>query len=121
MDDSKLHIRTPIAEVLVPKRDCHPAKWLHFPATGLRQYVLRMQPETGASIALLDFSEGLGVPEKHTQGEYEYANSKILLRPGDFYMNPKDYAHGPTNATKRSILEAYDGRNYHEAPQYHTK
>src|SRR5512145_2412696 len=60
MDESKIHIRTPLGEVLVRKSDLDPARWLHFPATGLKQYVLWVHPETGASIALLDFPEGSG-------------------------------------------------------------
>ena len=131
MDESKIHIRTPVGEVLVSKRDLDPAKWLHFPATGLRQYVLWVNPETGASIALLDFPEGSGVPEKHThasnqfmyclEGEYEYTDSKLVLTAGAFYSNPKDHPHGPTTAHKRSLLiEIYDGPHYYEKPVFHT-
>jgi quercetin dioxygenase-like cupin family protein len=132
MDQTKIHIRTPVGEVLVSKADLDPAKWMHFERTGLRQYVLWEHPETGASIALLDFPEGSGVPDRHTHasnqfmycidGEYEYVDSKIVLRPGDFYMNPKDNPHGPTVARKRSfLLEVYDGPHYYEQPSYHTK
>jgi anti-sigma factor ChrR (cupin superfamily) len=132
VDESKIHIRTPLGEVLVRKADLDPGKWMEFPRTGLRQYVLWVHPETGASIALLDFPEGSGVPEKHThasnqfmyclEGEYEYTDSRITLRPGDFYMNPKDHPHGPTLAHKRCLLlEVYDGPHYYEAPAYHTK
>lgn len=132
MDESKIHIKTPLGEVLVRKADLDPARWMTFPTTGLRVYTLWVHPESGASIALLDFPEGAGVPEKHThasnqfmyclEGEYEYTGSNIVLKPGDFYMNPKDNPHGPTRANKRSLLlELYDGPHYYEAPAYHTK
>ena len=43
------------------------------------------------------------------------------LRPGDFYMNPKDNPHGPTIAHERSVLiEIYDGPHYYEKPVFHT-
>jgi 2,4'-dihydroxyacetophenone dioxygenase len=132
MDESKIHIKTPMGEVVVRKSDLDPAKWMTFEKTGLRAYTLWVHPQTGASVALLDFPEGSGVPDKHThasnqfmyclEGEYEYTDSKIVLRPGDFYMNPKDHPHGPTRAHKRSLLlELYDGPHYYEAPSYHTK
>ena len=130
MDEKKIHIRTPMGEVLVRPGDLDPAKWLVFP-NGLRQYFLWVNPATSASIALIDFPEGVGVPEKHShasnqfmhclEGEYEYLDSRITLRPGDFYMNPKDNPHGPTIARKRSVLiEIYDGPHYYEKPSYHT-
>ena len=89
MDESKIHIRTPMGEVLVRKSELDPAKWMHFPKTGLRVYTLWVHPDNGASIALLDFPEGSGVPDKHThasnqfmyclEGEYEYTDSRIVL------------------------------------------
>ena len=108
-----------------------PDGWMEFESTGLRQYILFTHPTTGSSIAILDFPEGSGVPEKHThasnqfmfclEGEYEYTDSDITLTPGKFYMNPKDHPHGPTVARKRSILlEVYDGPHYYEKPHYHT-
>lgn len=132
MDENKVHIRTPMGEVLIGKNDLDPAKWIVFEKIGLRLYTLWVHPETGASIALLEFAEGAGVPEKHThasnqfmyclEGEYEYTDLKLVLRPGDFYMNPKDNPHGPTRSRKRSLLlELYDGPHYYEAPSYHTK
>lgn len=132
MNESKIHIRTPVGEVHVSPGDLDPDRWMLFPKTGLRQYVLWVHPETGSSVALLDFPQGSGVPNKHThasnqfmyciEGEYEYTDSKIRLRPGDFYMNPKDNPHGPTKAhTRCLLLEVYDGPHYYEAPDYHTK
>jgi len=116
-------------EILISQLDTE--KWLAFPTTGLRLYKLWENPETGASIAILDFPAGSGVPEKHVhasnqfmyclEGEYEYTDSKLVLRPGSFYMNPKDHPHGPTRAHKRSVLvEIYDGPHYYDMPGYHT-
>ena len=133
MDEGKIHIRTPLGEVCVTRSDLDPAKWLTFPDAGFRGYMLWVHPETGASIALLEFDAGSGNPSRHThasnqfmyclEGEYEYLSSGITLRPGDFYMNPKDNPHGPTKAHKRSVLlEVYDGPHYYEdaKPQYHS-
>ncbi|MBX3551719.1 MAG: cupin domain-containing protein [Pseudolabrys sp.] len=109
-----------------------PEKWIDFPDYGFRQYFLWQNPDTGGSVALLDFAEGARVPVKHThasnqfmyciEGEYEYTDSNLVLRPGSFYMNPKDHPHGPTLARKRSLLiEMYDGPHYYEKPVYHTE
>lgn len=130
MDNSKIHINTPVGEVLVRKEDLDPNKWMLFEKTGLRQYVLWVHPETGASVALLDFPEGSGVPERHRhasnqfmyclEGEYSYQN--LTLKPGDFYMNPKGSFHGPTRANTRCLLlEVYDGPHYYEKPEYHSE
>lgn len=132
MDNSKkVHIKTPMGEVHVSMNDLDPNGWITFPDLALRQYFLWIHPETGASIALIEFAQGSGIPVKHThasnqfmyciEGEYEYTDSKMVLRPGDFYMNPKDNPHGPTMAHKKSVLlELYDGPHYYEKPSYHT-
>ena len=118
-------------EVLIKKGDLDPARWQQFEKIGLKQYVLWTHPETGASITLLEFPAGSGIPEKHAhasnqfmyclEGKYEYTDSQLTLEPGDFYMNPKDHPHGPTMAHERSVLvEIYDGPHYYEMPGYHT-
>jgi 2,4'-dihydroxyacetophenone dioxygenase len=132
MDATKIHIRTPLGEVVVRKQDLDPAKWLRFPEHGFSGYTLWVHPETGASVTLLEVEAGRGNPDRHThasnqfmyciEGEYEYLSSGITLRPGDFYMNPKDHPHGPTRAHKKSLLlEVYDGPHYYEdgKPRYH--
>ena len=106
-------------------------KWLDFPDYGLRQYFLWKNPETGASIALIEFDKGGHIPVKHThasnqfmyclEGDYEYIDVGLRLKPGSFYMNPKDHPHGPTIAHERSVLiEIYDGPHYYERPEFHT-
>lgn len=119
-------------EVHIDTTSLDPEEWQSFEKFELKQYVLWENPETGASITLLEFPEGSGIYTKHShasnqfmyclEGEYEYTDSKIVLTPGSFYMNPKDSPHGPTLAKKRSILlEIYDGPHYHEMPEYHTE
>lgn len=119
-------------ELKIDTSTLDPEKWLTFENIELRQYILWEHPETGGSIALLDFPEGSGIPNKHShasnqfmyclEGEYEYTESNIILTPGSFYMNPKDHPHGPTLAKKRSLLlEIYDGPHYYEMPEYHTE
>ena len=107
-----------------------PEGWIEFP-NGLRQYFLFKNEETGASIAILDFPKGVGIPEKHShasnqsmicmEGEYHYTDSEIVLTPGSFYSNPKDHPHGPTMAVERSVLiEFYDGPHYYDKPTFHS-
>lgn len=118
-------------EVLIDTTTLDPDKWIDFPEYGFRQYFLWKHPTTGASIALLDFAVGGGIPVKHShasnqfmyclEGEYSYTDSEMILKPGSFYMNPKDHPHGPTTALKRSLLvEVYDGPHYYEKPVFHT-
>lgn len=118
-------------EFLVHNKDLDQSKWLDFPDYGLRQYFLWKNPETGASIALLEFAKGGTIPVKHThasnqfmyclEGDYEYTDVGLRLGPGSFYMNPKDHPHGPTLAHERSVLiEIYDGPHYYEKPEFHT-
>ena len=118
-------------EMLINTQELDPAQWLNFPDIGLRQYFLWKNPETGASIALLEFDKGGRIRVKHShasnqfmyclEGDYEYTDVGLRLKPGSFYMNPKDHPHGPTLAHERSVLiEIYDGPHYYEKPDFHT-
>jgi len=118
-------------EVLLHTTELDPAQWIDFPDYGFRQYFLWKNPQTGASIALLEYQPGGGIPVKHAhasnqfmvclEGDYEYTDSGLRLKPGSFYMNPKDHPHGPTLAHTRSVLiEIYDGPHYYEKPTFHT-
>ena len=101
---------TKTREVLIPAPD--PDNWTLIEKTGISFQVLWEDPETGATISLLDAPEGSGVPTKHAhasnqfmyciEGEYEYTESELTLTKGSFYMNPKGNPHGPTRANKRS-------------------
>jgi quercetin dioxygenase-like cupin family protein len=118
-------------ELLQHYGELDPAQWIDFPEYGFRQYFLWKNPDTGASIALLDYQKGGRIPVKHShasnqfmyclEGDYEYTDSRLRLKPGSFYMNPKDHPHGPTVAHERSLLiEIYDGPHYYEKPIFHT-
>lgn len=118
-------------EQLIDTRKLDPAQWIEFPDYGFRQYFLWKHPTTGASIALLEYEKGGCIPIKHVhasnqfmyclEGDYEYTDVKLRLRPGSFYMNPKGNAHGPTIAHERSVLiEIYDGPHYDEKPAFHS-
>ncbi|WP_127600502.1 cupin domain-containing protein [Nitratireductor alexandrii] len=118
-------------EVLIDRDALDADKWLDFPDYGLRQYFLWKNPETGASIAILEFDKGGHIPVKHIhasnqfmyclEGDYEYTDVGLRLKPGSFYMNPKDNPHGPTLAHEKSVLiEIYDGPHYYEKPVFHT-
>lgn len=118
-------------ELLLQTTQLDPAGWLDFPEYGFRQYFLWKNPQTGASIALLEYEKGGRIPVKHShasnqfmyclEGDYEYTDSQLRLKPGSFYMNPKDHPHGPTVAHERSVLiEIYDGPHYYEKPVFHT-
>jgi quercetin dioxygenase-like cupin family protein len=118
-------------ELLIRKEDLDPAKWIDYPEFGFRQYFLWKNPETSASIALLEYQKGGRIPVKHShasnqfmyclEGDYEYVDVGLRLTPGTFYMNPKDHPHGPTIAHEKSLLiEIYDGPHYYEKPVFHT-
>lgn len=118
-------------EILLHREDLDPNGWVEFPEYGLRQYFLWKNQATGASIAILEFDKGGRIPVKHhhasnqfmycLEGDYEYTDVGLRLKPGTFYMNPKDHPHGPTMAHEKSVLiEIYDGPHYYEKPVFHT-
>lgn len=103
-------------------------------AGGMRVNMLWEDPETGASVALLDVPEGAGIPKRHRHasdqsmyclsGEYVYLEPKpeLVLIPGSYYRNPAGNFHGPTVARTRCLLlETYYGPHYFEMPDYHTE
>lgn len=109
-------------------------KWVTLEKTGgVRVNTLYENEETGASIALLHFPKGTGIPIRHKhasnqfmymlKGRYEYLEPQsLVLEEGAFYMNPKGAYHGPTRALEESwMVEIYDGPHYDEIPPYHTK
>lgn len=118
-------------EVLINETELDESKWIDFPEYGFRQYILWKNEATGASIARLEYDKGGRIPVKHShasnqfmyclEGDYEYTDVGLRLKPGSFYMNPKDHPHGPTLAHERSVLiEIYDGPHYYEKPVFHT-
>ena len=92
--------------------------------------VLFENEETEFSISLVRFKKGVGVPKSHKhasnqfmyclEGEYEYTDTGNVLKPGTFYVNPKDSVHGPTIAREDALLvEIYDGPAYYERPDFY--
>lgn len=119
-------------EILIHNTELREDEWINFPEYGFRQYFLYKNPDTGASIALLEYEQGGCIPTKHThasnqfmyclEGDYEYTDTGLRLTAGSFYMNPKDHPHGPTLAHAPSrLVEIYDGPHYYTTPQFHTE
>jgi 2,4'-dihydroxyacetophenone dioxygenase len=117
----------PSGEVLV---ETGQLEWRAKSLAGLAQKMLFRNEETGASIALVRFEKGSGIPEAHSHasnqfmyclsGRYLYSDSGLILTPGTFYMNPKGNVHGPTVALEDSmLLEVYDGPHYPQKPSFY--
>ena len=53
-------------EIVIDTENLNPDEWLEFPEYGFRQYFLWRNPDTGASMAILDFKAGGGIPIKHS-------------------------------------------------------
>lgn len=106
-------------------------EWVEKTLAGLSQKMLWRNEETGASIALVRFEKGAGIPSPHKhasnqfmfclEGRYRYIPTNTVLEPGDFYWNPVGSTHGPTVADETSVLlEVYDGPHYPEQPSWYT-
>jgi quercetin dioxygenase-like cupin family protein len=98
---------------------------------GIHEKMLWRNEETGASIALIKFDKGAGIPEPHLhaanqfmfclKGRYEYLPTKTVLTAGCFYCNPKGNVHGPAVAHEETIVvEIYDGPHYPVKPPWYT-
>ncbi|WP_206105505.1 cupin domain-containing protein [Paenibacillus thalictri] len=105
-------------------------EWTDKSLEGLSEKLLWRNEETGATIALIRFRKGAGIPIKHTHasnqfmymlsGLYSYPDTGMLLRPGSFYLNEKGNAHGPTVALEETVfVEYYDGPHYPERPSFY--
>jgi 2,4'-dihydroxyacetophenone dioxygenase len=117
-----------VAELLLKSGDM---PWHEKSLKGVFEKMLWRDDATGASIALIKFAKGAGIPEPHRhasnqfmfclEGRYEYTATGVLLTPGSFYMNPKGNVHGPAMAHDETIvLEIYDGPHYPERPSFYT-
>ena len=115
-------------EILVQTGD---VEWVDKTLAGLSHRMLWRNEETEASIALIRFRQGAGIPSRHSHdsnqfmfclsGEYRYVPTGITLTPGSFYWNPKGSMHGPTIAVQESVmLEIYDGPHYPTMPEWYT-
>jgi 2,4'-dihydroxyacetophenone dioxygenase len=104
--------------------------WVDKTLGGLSHKMLWRDDETGASIALVRFVRGAGIPSRHAhasnqfmfclEGRYRYTGTGLTLTPGSFYWNPKGCLHGPTVADEDSVLlECYDGPHYAVTPDWY--
>ena len=105
--------------------------WMDKSLAGLTQKMLWRDDVSGASIALVRFERGSGIPSRHAhasnqfmfclRGRYTYVPTGLTLTPGSFYWNPKGSLHGPTRAEEDTVLlEIYDGPHYPTQPDWYT-
>ena len=105
--------------------------WREKSLKGISEKMLWRDEATGASIALIRFAKGSGIPQPHfhaanqfmfcLQGKYEYTPNGVTLTAGSFYCNPKGNVHGPAVAHEETIvIEIYDGPHYPEKPSWYT-
>jgi quercetin dioxygenase-like cupin family protein len=115
-------------EILVQTQDL---EWVEKTLAGLTHKALWRNEDTGASISLVRFEKGSGIPSRHSHasnqfmfclsGRYTYVPTGITLTAGSFYWNPKGSLHGPTVAEEETVLlEVYDGPHYPTQPEWYT-
>jgi quercetin dioxygenase-like cupin family protein len=117
-----------LAEILIRTQD---QPWREKSLKGVHEKMLWRDEATGASIALIRFEKGVGIPAPHShasnqfmfclQGHYEYTSTGVSLTAGSFYCNPKGNVHGPTTAHEETVvLEIYDGPHYPQRPSWYS-
>lgn len=117
-----------LVEILVQSRDI---PWREKSLKGVWEKMMWRDEKTEASIALIRFDKGAGIPAPHShasnqsmfclKGRYEYTKTGVVLTEGCFYLNPKGLVHGPTIAHEETIvLEIYDGPHYPQVPEWYT-
>jgi quercetin dioxygenase-like cupin family protein len=120
---AKLPDNMPKLDEILVKTDTVP--WHEKSLKGISEKMLWRNEDTGASIALIKFAKGAGIPQPHfhssnqfmfcLSGRYEYTSTGVVLTAGSFYCNPKGNVHGPAVAH-----EIYDGPHYPEKPSWYT-
>ena len=119
----------PKLEELLIQSDSLP--WREKSLKGISEKMLWRNEETGASIALIKFDQGAGIPKPHyhaanqfmfcLRGHYEYTSTGVTLKAGSFYCNPKGNVHGPAIAQEETVVvEIYDGPHYPHKPDWYT-
>jgi 2,4'-dihydroxyacetophenone dioxygenase len=119
----------PNLEEILIQSDAMP--WHEKSLKGVWEKMLWRNEETGASIALIKFDKGAGIPSPHyhasnqfmfcLQGRYEYTSTGVTLLSGSFYFNPKGKVHGPAVAHEETIVvEVYDGPHYPFKPDFYS-
>ena len=117
-----------LSELLI---DSARLEWREKSLAGIFEKMLWRDEATGASIALIKFAKGAGIPKPHSHasnqfmfclsGKYEYTATGVTLLPGLFYCNPKGNVHGPTLAHEETVvLEMYDGPHYPKMPDWYS-
>jgi quercetin dioxygenase-like cupin family protein len=117
-----------LAEILIQSEQ---VPWRAKSLKGIHEKMLWRNEETGASIALIKFDKGAGIPEPHLHasnqfmfclsGRYEYTATETVLTAGCFYCNPKGNVHGPAVAHEATVvIEIYDGPHYAQKPSWYT-
>ena len=117
-----------LAEILIQSEQ---VPWREKSLKGIHEKMLWRSEETGASIALIRFDKGAGIPQPHLhasnqfmfclKGKYEYTKTGVTLTAGSFYWNPKGNVHGPTLAHEETIVvEIYDGPHYPQRPSWYS-
>ncbi|HZT27570.1 MAG TPA: cupin domain-containing protein [Pseudolabrys sp.] len=119
----------PKLEELLIQSDDMP--WREKSLKGIHEKMLWRNEETGASIALIKFERGAGIPQPHyhasnqfmycLRGRYEYTATGVVLTAGSFYWNPKGNVHGPAIAREETVIvEVYDGPHYPYKPDWYS-
>lgn len=114
-------------EILIQSADM---PWRAKSLAGIHEKMLWRDEDTGASIALIRFDKGSGIPQPHLHasnqfmfclsGRYEYTATGVVLEAGCFYCNPKGNVHGPTIAHEDTVVvEIYDGPHYPQRPDWY--
>jgi quercetin dioxygenase-like cupin family protein len=130
-DRGRVEVQDGLARFREILLDVDDLDWVDKSLAGLAQKMLWRDDASGASIALVRFKPGAGVPSRHAHasnqfmyclsGRYTYLPTGITLTPGSFYWNPKGSLHGPTLAEEESILlEFYDGPHYPTQPDWYS-
>lgn len=116
-----------LGEVLMQSNDM---PWREKSLPGISEKMLWRNEETGASIALIRFAKGSGIPQPHyhasnqfmicLSGRYEYLPTGTTLTAGSFYWNKKGNVHGPAVAHEDTVVvEIYDGPHYPHKPDFY--
>jgi 2,4'-dihydroxyacetophenone dioxygenase len=116
-----------LQEILLQTRDM---PWRAKSLKGVHEKMLWRDETTQATIALIKFDKGTGIPQPHLhasnqfmiclEGRYEYTATGVVLTPGSFYCNPKGNVHGPTIAHEDTVVvEMYDGPHYPVKPDWY--
>lgn len=117
-----------LEELLIHTREM---PWREKSLKGVHEKMLWRDDVTGASVALIRFEKGAGIPKPHSHasnqmmfclsGHFEYSSTGVTLKPGSFYCNPKGNVHGPSIALEETVVvEIYDGPHYPTMPSWYT-